>query len=204
MRKAIQYGMCICFCMIFLAGCGQAKLPGAADASALSVSKDGKVTSFLVDVFDKAYYTIEELESMAVDEAAAYNAEHRTGESVPVSVKGVETPEEDGKKVVVTMEYDSPESFSDFNDSVLFYGTVSGALSRGYELNTDFTDVKSNETIAGEQAASDPERYILITSEKVRLYCPRKITHISEGAAMTEDGGVDASAAEDMVYILMK
>lgn len=204
MKRIVQYGGFFCLCLFFLTGCGQAKVPEAMESSAVSVTKEGTVKAWLVDVFDKDYYALSELEKMAAEEAAAYNTLHRIGEAAAVEVEKVEVLEDGSGKVVVTMEYDGTESFSEFNESLLFYGTVAEAAAAGYDLDAELSPVKEGEALTKEGLQAMQDGYLLITDEKARIYCPRRITHISSGATLLPDGAVDALSAEDTVYILMK
>lgn len=204
MKRAIQYGVCLCLCMIFLAGCGGARVPEMPDASSIAVSKDGAVTSWLVDVFDKDYYDIAGLQQMVQQETEAYNAAHASGETFPVTVEAVEALQDGSGKVIVKQQFDSAETFSDYNDAVLFYGTVEQAKAHGYDLNMELTDVKKGEKLSGPQLAASGEQHILITDRKAKLYCPGKVTHVSEGAQILADGSVDTTQTSETVYILMK
>ena len=189
MNKKIRIAVCAFFFSLLLAGCGQAKVPDVVDTPSLSVEKDGTVTSYLVGVFDKAYYDIDALARMASEEAAAYNAQKQTGETTPVLVEKTEELSDGSGKVVVVLKYDSTDTFSDYNNSVLFYGTTAQAREEGYEL---------------EAADAESGEYVLITDQKVKLYCPRKVVRAGGGAVLKEDGSVDASAAEDLAYVFMK
>lgn len=194
----------LCICIFFLTGCGQAKTPDIIDSPTIAVADNGTVTSHLVGVFNEDYYDVSGLTDMAVKEAAAYNTENQIGDTVPVTVVSVEALTDGSGKVVVTLRYDSAETFSDYNDSILFYGTVAQALAEGYKLEGKLTDVKKQEPLTGEQLSKESGRKILITDQKVKLYCPHKVTHMSEGAVLGTDGSVDATLAEEDVYILMK
>ena len=174
------------------------------DISTISVANNGMVTSYLVEDFDKEYYDVSGLADMAVKEAAAYNTEHQSSEIVPVSVEKVEKLTDGSGRVIVAYKFDSPKTFSDYNDGVLFYGTVGQAQAEGYDLDVELTDVKKGTAITKEQLIQESERHILITDQKVKLYCPHKVTHVSDGAALNTDGSVDTALAEEAVYILMK
>ena len=189
MNKRNWTAFCAFLCALLLTGCGQAKVPDVVDTPSLAVDKDGTVTSYLVDVFDKEYYNIDGLAAMVSEEAAAYNAQKQSGETEPVFVEKVEELEDGSGKVVVVLKYDSTDTFSDYNNGVLFYGTIAQAQEEGYEL---------------EAADAEDGQYVLITDQKVKLYCPRKAVRAGGGAVLEEDGSVDASAAENMAYVFMK
>lgn len=200
MKKKSKFGICLGICILLLSGCGQIKKP---ENPAIVVSKDGRVTSYWMDVFDREYYDIDDLAAMVQAEAVAYNAEHRE-EGEPVSVKQVELSEDGSGKVRVTLEFNSPETFSRYTGSTLFYGTAAEAAAAGYDLSGQVADVKSNTTADAGEVTGKGQGHVLITDEKVWLYCPGKVTHISSGASVNQDGSIDASAAEEPVIVLMK
>ena len=63
--------------------------------------------------------------------------------------------------------------------------------------------MSKREKLLGQLAALG-EKHILITDSKARLYCPGKVTHVSEGVQLLEDGSVDTTQASETVYIMMK
>ena len=100
---------------LVLAGCGAAKVPEVVDVTSIAISEEGIVTSYLVDKFDKDYYSLSDLNTMAIEEAAEYNSEKQVGENVPLTVEKVEALEDGSDKVVVTHNYDSTDTFMDYN-----------------------------------------------------------------------------------------
>lgn len=206
MNKYRKRGIGVCMLAAFmLVGCGQAKVPEIVNVTSIAVTEEGTVTSYLVDVFDKDYYNISDLASMATEEVAEYNTAHQTGETTPVTLDKVEALADGSGKVVVTHTYDSADTFTDYNEgSVLFYGTVADAVKEGYDLDVVLNSVKDDAIYIESQILQEQDRYVLITDEKAVLYAPKKVTHISENAVYREDGSVDASQAEGTVVILMK
>lgn len=204
MNKYRKIGVTACILTVLtLAGCGRAKVPDVMNETSIAIAKDGTVTSYLVEDFDKEYYDISELASMAITEAADYNTQNQTGEMVLVTVDKVEVLEDGSGKVMVTHKYNNSETFTDYNDSVLFYGTVQEAVNAGYGLDA-VKSVKDDTILSEEELVQNAEKHVIITKEKVKIYCPEKVTHVSEGAAVVADGSVDATQAQDTVVILMK
>ena len=91
-------------CLLLLTGCGGASLPEMIDKTTISVDDKGEVTAYLVETFDKDYYNVSELMSMAVEDAAAYNTAAAKDEKVPVTVDKVEMLET-GKDVRITYKF---------------------------------------------------------------------------------------------------
>ncbi len=206
MIKYLRTGACFLFCILAIGGCGQAKLPDSIDTDTLSVNSRGEVTSYLVRDFEKEYYDLSELTSMAMGEAAQYNTAHAAGNGTPVTVQTIERLEEGSPRVRMMYLYDSAETFSSYNDKELFFGTVQEAVSENYPFTENpLSSVKDGTLVTDAWLKQEAlGKHILITDEKAVIYCPYKVTHISGGAVLNEDGSVDATQAEDPVYILMK
>lgn len=207
MSRYLKTGACFLLCILVLLGCGEAKLPENIEVNTLSISREGKVAAYLIGNFEKEYYNISELTSMAMEEAAEYNTEHAAGEGTPVVVEKVEALEGGTSRVRISYQYDSAGTFSGFNEEDLFYGTVSEAVAQGYFNSIaagSVESVKDGTPVADtwiRQEASG--KHIVITDEKALVYCPYKVTHISRGAVMKEDGSVDTTMVNGSCVILM-
>ena len=102
-----------------LGGCGQtAKLPSEVINTSLVVEKDGKVTSYLVNIFDKDFYTLDGLEEMVKEEADEFNSTNGDGSEDPMTVVSVQTLG-DGATVQVVQDFDSADSYAQDSDSYL-------------------------------------------------------------------------------------
>ena len=206
MKKIGKTALCIALMVLMMTGCGEAKLPDTIDNSMISVTKTGEVTEYLVgDFFEKNFYDLSGLKSMAVEEAAQYNTENQVGDTVPVKVESVEMLEDGSNRVCIVYRYDSAETYTGFNrESSLFYGTVEEAASKGYSTKVVLTSVKGGDSLTEEQLKQAANKYLIIAPGGVYVYCPGKVEYISEDASVAEDGSVDTTQAEDKVYILLK
>ena len=91
--------------ILSLTGCGQAaKLPETVENTSLVVEKDGKVTSYLVNTFDKDFYNLDGLTQMVEEEAEEFNATHTEATENPMNVKTVQALG-DGAMVQVVQEF---------------------------------------------------------------------------------------------------
>ena len=204
MKKYIGILVGLLFSSLLLSGCGSPELPEVIDTTTISIDKEGVITSYLVDEFNKDYYSVSELTDMAVEDAAAYNAEHQDDETVPLTVAKVELLGS-GDKVMVQHIYDEDETYAEYNESVFFYGTVEDALEEGYDLSALLTAVKDGTPLTTEELMSKPEKsHVLITDAKAVVYCPRKITHVGDGVVYLEDGSVDTTKVDGVVVVLMR
>ena len=197
MKKRVLAAVCICFLLMMLAGCGGAGVPDTVETTTICIDKKGGVTYYLAGAFDREYYQLEELTSMAEKEAAEFC--ESAGASA-VKVEKVELVPEGGDKFVITYRFDGCEAFEGFNNSGLFYGTVGEAKDAGYAVGVVLTNEKGEELPLN----ADMDRRVIITDAKALVYCPSKATGVSVGAALKEDGSVDTTAAEGTVIILLK
>lgn len=194
----------VCALAVLLAGCGQPGEPASVDGTTIVVDKKGGVTYYLVGDFEKEYYSLSELTSMAEEEAAEFGGEGSAGESRAVTVVKVEPLQSDESKVTVTYGFDNSDSFTGFTGSGLFFGTVNEAVSRGYSLDGALKSVKDGTPMTEEQLKQSGEKLLLITDVKAVIYGPSKVAYLSDGADLREDGSVDTSRTEENVYILLK
>ena len=191
--------------VLSLSGCGQtAKLPEEVVNTSLVVEPDGKVISYLVNTFDKDFYSLDGLEEMVKNEAEEFNATHTDTPEEAMTVKAVQTLG-DGAMVQVVQEFDSADSYAEYNEQDLFYGTRVEALAQGNPVNMELVN-------AADGTPADPDKlekvlekgYLIITNASAYIYCPYPVLYISEGVVMGEDGYVDASQSDGVVTILMK
>lgn len=196
----------LCFCVLAFAGCGSARVPDTVDTTSIVVNEDGTVTSYVVDTFDKDYYSIDELQTMAVEEVAEYNEANTNEANATEPCVTVEKVELIGEtdKVMVLHQYNSIESYVDFNDGILFYGTVGQAVASGYDLDVDLMKANDTEVMDSATLQTNTQKNILITDAKAFVYCPKRVSYISYGAVMNEDGSVDTTQSDSYIYILMK
>ncbi len=201
-----KYGIGMMAMLLMLSGCAQTKLPEVIETGTIAIGKDGVVSEYVVEAFDKAYYSVEELTQMAVNEAAEYNAKVQAGETIPVTVNKVEglTTADGSNKAIVEYRFDCGDTFTDFNEKILFYGTVAQAKAKGIDLDLTLYQVKDNSQLSGQELSAAEEKKIVITDAKAVIYCPGKVTHLSEGAVYNEDGSIDTVNTEGTVYILLK
>ena len=181
--------------MLSLAGCGKAaKLPETVVNTSLVVEKNGKVVSYLVNTFDKDFYSLDGLTQMVHGDAA----------EPPMAVKTVQMLEE-GATVQVVQEFADTESYADYNEQELFYGTRVEALAEGISVDLGLVSAADG-TPAEEQKLNKAldKNHMIITNASAYIYCPYPVLYLSEGVVMGEDGYVDASQSDGVVTILMK
>lgn len=151
---------------------------GPDEESTVSVTKEGKISSHIVESFDKTYYDKDELQQRILQEAASYN--RAVGEGA-VSVEKVTV--EDGF-ANVEMTYEKASDYADFNNRVFFIGTPEEAREAGYDLNTVLSSVKDEyETVGMSDILAMEDVKILITDIKEPVTLNGKAAYISGNAA---------------------
>ena len=191
--------------VLSLVGCGQAaKLPAVVVNTSLVVEKDGKVISYLVNTFDKDFYSLDGLEKMVREEAEEFNAAHKdTGEDA-MTVRSVQMLEA-GATVQVVQEFDSVDSYAEYNEQDLFYGTRVEALAQGRTVDLGLVNAADGTPADTDKLNKALEKnHLIITNASAYIYCPYEVLYVSEGVVMGEDGYVDASQSDGVVTILMK
>ncbi len=204
-NRQIGKSMAVLLCAaMLLGGCGQAGAPENVDTTSLVISAKGSVQSYLVEEFDKDYYSVSDLSSMVVQEAADYNTEHQTAETAPVTVEKVETLANDSSKVIVAQQFDSAATYEDFLEGTLYFGLASN-LPEGSSIDGNLVSAKDGTAITADILQKELEKkHIVITDAKAVIYCPYPVAYVSGNAVCREDGGVDATQAEGLVTILLK
>lgn len=203
MKKCGKLAAGVLVAAMLLSGCGQAAVPEVIVEPTLVIDSDGRVTAYLVGEFDKSYYDLSELTAMAREEAAEFSDTSQDG-TVPVTVKSVEAAQDGSSRIVLAYQFDSTDSYKGFIGNELFYGTVEDALSKGYIQDVILQSVKSEATHVRETLEEQKEKHLIITDVAAVIYCPERVTYLSAGAVMKEDGSVDASKAPGIVYILLR
>ncbi len=195
--KKIGVMICILIAMFSLNGCGEVELPEVIEQSTIRISKEGVVDAYMADIFDKDYYQVSELLSMAKEEAAEY---------VKGSVQVVKAEMIPSKKDMVLLQYqfDSAKTYTDFMSCTLFSGTLQKAVESKYQMDVAVSDEEGETLLLADVARKSPDRMLVITDAKALIYCPKKATYVSSNAKICKDGSVDATAAEGTVYILLK
>ena len=168
------------------------------------VEKDGKVTSYLVNTFDKDFYNLDGLTQMVEEEAEEFNATHTEATENPMNVKTVQVLG-DGVMVQVVQEFADTDSYAEYNEQDLFYGTRVEALAQGLTVNRELVNAADGTPADSEKLDKALEKnHLIITNASAYIYCPYPVLYISEGVVMGEDGYVDAAQSDGVVTILMK
>ncbi len=193
-----------------MAGCGNKFSP---DENALYVKKDGKVIQVAIESLDQSYYDEAELEQFINDEIDAYDG----GEDASVKLQNFKV--NDGV-ANMQLEFDSFETYADFNGRVLFVGTVAQAIAAGYDFNQQFTSITDGESgdaswsrdesgnAVGDASKDDItsllESNCVITGETIQVKVAGTISYVSsEGTRMISKDMAKAGRTDgELTYII--
>ncbi|MBQ7955396.1 MAG: hypothetical protein IJ282_06560 [Lachnospiraceae bacterium] len=199
-----------------LTGCsGKMPMINEVEDSVLYLTKEGTVTAYLVETFDKDYYSAAELEQMILLEIEDYNSRANAGDETKkkVSLIDVCSPEEknpiqgiteDTNTVTVQMEYANAEEYGGYNGNTMFFGTVSKANAAGYPIKADLLSVFDGSTLTKEDAQTMTDKHVLILQEKVPVVVPYKVLYASSGVTVDKDTVIFDGTEGELAYVIMK
>lgn len=173
-----------------LTGCGD-QLSDAA-VSTVSLQKDGSVEVVTVEDFGEEYYSEDELSQTIAEELTKYNTTQE-------SVKNKELKVKDGT-AKLTMEYAEGTDYASFNDCVFYYGTVSGAVSAGYDLSSVMNAVSredTNKVLVTKDLDTLAENKMIILTEPYEIRTYAKILYASSNVSVTGDKEASISEASE-------
>ena len=160
------------FTILGLTACGKETV----GVSTVSVDKTGKVSSVLYENFDKDYYSLDELKAMADEEISGYNSEY---DEPRITLSDLQIFEEESV-VKLSMDFESASDYSYYNQVDMFYGTVEEARTAGYNINLNLVDANGDK-IDPSIIDQNPDRHIIITSDRTNLKTPYNIQYMSMG-----------------------
>ena len=167
MKKSL--GLCLVLTgALLLSGCSQKFEP---TESTIFVTSKGVVKSAIMESFEKGYYNFEELSGEIESAVQTYCA----GENEAAIV--VESLTEADDMVTLQMQYANAEVYSEFNDMVLFSGTLSEAEAAGYSFN-ELYDLEGQ--LAELTAEEENTLKVIITEEEVCIQTSGKIKYVSD------------------------
>lgn len=181
-----------------LTGCGDQL--SDATVSTVSLQKDGSVEVVTVEDFGEEYYSEDELSQTIAEELTKYNTTQE-------SVKNKELKVKDGT-AKLTMEYAEGTDYASFNDCVFYYGTVSGAVSAGYDLSSVMNAVSredTNKVLVTKDLDTLAENKMIILTEPYEIRTYAKILYASSNVSVTGDkeaSVTDASEQDPAILIL--
>ena len=159
---------------LLLAGCSQKFEP---TESTIFVTSKGVVKSAIMESFDKGYYNFEELSADVQNMVQEYCSAGNENAIVMESIV------ESNDMVTLQMQYETVEDYTEFNDMILFSGTLSEAEAAGYILGEMYDTEGQLAEIAEEEKST---LKVIITEESVCIQTSKKIRYISDNVTMID------------------
>lgn len=179
-----------------LCACGQ---NGKIEETSLKLEKDGTVVNTIVEDFDETLYKVEDLKSMVLGEVAAFNS---TAGADSISVDKLEA--EDGK-IVLSMTYAGAGEYTEFNDSILFSGTVLEAYEAGLDFDITLTSTQEDGGQIGKEEILKMGDYgIIILEEPVKVETASKILYTSDNVEVLSGKSAKVTETEEAAYLIIK
>lgn len=179
-----------------LCACGQS---AEEDVTSVKIEKDGTVVNTIIEDFDESLYSVDALKNMVLSEAAAFNSS--SGEK-SIAVDKLEAA--DGK-VTVAMTFAGASEYSEFNDKVLFFGTVLEGYEAGLDLDITLTSTqKDGGKIGKEEILNMGDSYMVILEELIQVMTPSKIIYASENVAVLSGNSAKVLDNGEAAYLILK
>ena len=205
MNRMIACGVFILAMSFALGGCQKSDSWEKWTTQQTSLEKNGQVICCVVDSFDKNFYNVEELSGMAVEEASAFNASHKSGSTTPVVVEEVKKIGEAENYVRVVYRFDKVESYSTFFGETFLYKTLEDESIQKYlYTGAVLTDGKKDFVMDAENKSKYAKKHVVVTDAKTVLHLPCEVLCFSSGVVLREDGSVDLTACQDTAVIVLK
>lgn len=183
---------------IFLvSACGQSS---QIEETSVKLVKDGTVVNTIVEEFDETLYSKDSLQSMVLNEVAAFNSSE---EELNISVDKLETA--DGK-VTVVMTYSNTEAYAEFNEKTFYSGTVSEAYEAGVNLDVTLHSTgKDGGQITKEEILKMGGYRIVIVEEPIKVITDSQILYTSSNVEVLSGKAARVTdKTEENAYLIMK
>ena len=171
MKKSLNFCLILSM-LLLLTGCGNKFEP---TESTIFVTSKGVVQSAVMESFEKEYYNFDELAEDVKKAVKSYCLD------VNEEVIAVTSLTENEDMVTLQMEYQTVEDYAEFNEVLLFSGTLEEAMNAGYQPGT-LLDAE------GQTADVDLEKNgnlkVLITEESVCIQTSGKIKYVSDNVTI--------------------
>ena len=167
--------------------------------STLIFSKKGAVTNVIVEPFTKDYYDVDGLRTFFNEKVNEYKT---SGEKGTIALSDIEIK---GGVAKATLDFDSAQTYQDFYNTELFYGTINDAYDAGYTLNITLKEVNGKETISKNDLMEMQKKKIIIVSEKIAVVSKNKIKYASANVEVIDKNNVRISSdSTGLAYLVLE
>ena len=116
MKKRLQIFLIMIISTLTFAACGKGSKPDSVVCDTLVIDKSGEITAYITGEFDKDYYKVDELATMAENEVEDYNSTSGAENGNSVVFTGASMCEGAPDRVMVTYSFSDLATYNDFLD----------------------------------------------------------------------------------------
>ena len=172
---------------VALTGCS-----ALADSSSLVLNKKGVLTQTIVEEWDQEQYDKKELQEQIETEIKAYDQK--------IKLNSIRTKE---TKVTVKMTYQDLASYAEYNQVILFQGTVAQCQAAGYLLEGEFKTADGEAVDRTQVLNAGDACTVLVFQEPLSVKLPGRILYCSNSLEIISGKEVKASLEENSTGFLL-
>lgn len=184
-------------CMVVLAGCSEKRVDlSKVTESTIGVNADGSIDEAVIEPFEAAYYSLDELKAYIDEEIADFNKAHPQEQQekkadepdvTAVTVQSVSL-EEEAKAARMELLYLTDDLYNSFNGTnIQFLSMEEAANTEQIAGITDFVSVKKDEKAAFADFSDSSKLHVVCTDTPMRIQTSGKILYYSEVASLIDD-----------------
>ena len=172
---------------VALTGCS-----APADSSSLVLNKKGVLTQTIVEEWDQEQYDKKEMQEQIETEIKAYDQK--------IELNSIRTKE---TKVTVKMTYQDLASYAEYNQVILFQGTVAQCQAAGYLLEGEFKTADGEAVDRTQVLNAGDACTVLVFQEPLSVKLPGRILYCSNSLEIISGKEVKASLEENSTGFLL-
>jgi hypothetical protein len=195
MKKITLYTM-LAICFVMLAGCKRKDIDITKEeinTNTILVKNDGTMQSATVEVFDKSYYNLTELNAFIVDEINKYN--QKNGENAITLTSLVQKASD----AVLILTYSDISHYKTFNNVDANFITVAEAKASDLILPDVYVSASDGSYIARDVALKNDKYKVLVLNENTDVLINGTIKYYSEGSLINKSKMQTAAEGETVI-----
>lgn len=201
--------LAVFLCAVMLGGCSGKVDLSKVTQSTLGVNADGSIDEVVIESFDKAYYSLDELKAYVDEQAAEFNKANPqeqpenqkadAEEQTAITVHSVEVDEEQ-KTARLELGYLSVDLYNAFNKANLQMLTMEEALASDSVVAAgELIQVKTGETAVLKDFADQTKWHVLVADTPVQIQTVGKIMYYSKTASLIDKNTVQTTEGQSVV-----
>lgn len=187
MKKWICTWCALILVVVMLTGCKSSFDPSI---SSLYIQKNGKVTSAVVESFEKDYYSFSEFESMIQKEVDNCNS---TFSEPAIEIERLELEKD---TLYLLLEFEDANAYEKYTDEYLFMGTIDEALDEGYAFDMLFKDAEYTEYSTTE-VTEKKDNHVVITQTEGFIELEGTVKYVSNNVDIISEHMAEVMVMDD-------